>query len=291
MQMNRLHPFTAFFYYAGALAMLILFQHPVFLLAGFTFVLLVNFVQDRCRGLQRWFFFLATSGLLIFLVNPLFNERGRHVLLEVWDHRITLEAVTLGGMSALSIMGIIALFVSYNEIMTPNKLLFLFAKVMPQFAVLLMLTLRFIPLMRIRLGEIAAVQASKGILAGSGKLRERAKNGMLYIQALLVFSLEEAIQTADSMKARGYGSGKRSSYHHFRFRRIDWLSLGLLVPSILFAIYGRSMGFGVLTVYPVMEEIGLPKQELLGILLSFVFFLAYPVIIELKGAFGWRKSN
>ncbi|WP_053367527.1 energy-coupling factor transporter transmembrane component T [Bacillus sp. FJAT-27245] len=288
--MNRLHPLTAFGYYAGALAMLLMFQHPVFLFAGFILLLLVNFVQDRCRNLRRWLFFILTSGLLLFAVNPLFNERGRHILFEWGSHRITLEAVILGGMASLSVMGIIALFVSYNEIMALNKLLFLFSKTMPQFAVLLMLTLRFIPLMRVRLGEIAAVQASKGITVASGTVRERAKNGMLYIQALLVFSLEEAIQTADSMKARGYGTGRRSAYHYFRFRRQDWLSFCVLVSAFCFAVYGRIKGWGMLAVYPIMEGAGLSGAET-GLLAAVICFVGFPAIIELKGAFRWHTSN
>src|SRR5687768_7703854 len=107
--MNKLHPLTAFSYYAGSLALLILFNHPAFLLAAFGMILLVNFATDRCRGLQRWLFLMTSSGILILLLNPLFNERGRHVLFELGSHRVTLEAATLGGMSALSIMGIIAL--------------------------------------------------------------------------------------------------------------------------------------------------------------------------------------
>ena len=39
--------------------------------------------------------------------------------------------------------------------------------------------------------------------------QEKTSDSNLFIQALLVHSLEEAIQTADSMKARGYGKGKR----------------------------------------------------------------------------------
>nr|WP_316571615.1 energy-coupling factor transporter transmembrane component T [Neobacillus sp. YIM B06451] len=288
--MNSLHPLTAFSYYAGALALLLIFQHPVFLLAGFSIIVLVNFVQDRCRSLRRWLFFMLISGALLFVVNPLFNERGRHVLFEWVSHRVTLEAVVLGGMAALSVMGIIALFVSYNEIMTPNKLLFLFSKIMPQFAVLLMLTLRFIPLMRIRLGEIAAVQASKGITVVSGTIRERAKNGMLYIQTLLVFSLEEAIQTADSMKARAYGTGRRSAYHHFRFRKLDWLAFCVLIPAFVFAVYGRIKGWGTLAVYPIMEGVGLSGAET-GLLIAMICFVGFPAIIELKGAFRWHTSN
>ncbi|WP_043932241.1 energy-coupling factor transporter transmembrane component T [Bacillus sp. EB01] len=288
--MNRLHPLTAFVYYAGALALLILFQHPAFLLAGFVGVLTLNYVQDCFRGLRRWLVFLLTSGLLILFINPLFNERGRHVLFEIGTHRITLEAATLGAMSALSIMGIIAIFVSYNEIMTPNKLLFLFARVAPQFAVLLMLTLRFIPLMRRRLEEISSVQASKGISLKSGTIWERAKNGMSFIQTLLVFALEEAIQTADSMKARAYGTGRRSAYHHFRFKSLDRVTLLLFVVLLGIAFYGRMNGWGLLAVYPVMEPFGLSIQDRITFT-AFLLFIGYPIIIELKGAFGWRTSN
>lgn len=288
--MSRLHPITAFTYYVGALAMLLLFKHPLFLLVGFVLIVFVNFVQDRCRNLRRWLFFILSSGFLLFVVNPIFNERGRHLLFELGSHRVTLEAVILGGMAALSVMGIIALFVSYNEIMTPNKLLFLFAKVMPQFTVLLMLTLRFIPLMRVRLGEIAAVQASKGITVATGTLRDRAKNGMLYIQALLVFSLEEAIQTADSMKARGYGTGRRSAYHRFRIRKLDVVSLCFLAVLFAFAVYGRIKGWGVLDVYPIMEEASLSGTET-GLLLAVICYIGFPAMIELKGAFRWHTSN
>ncbi|RDU36861.1 energy-coupling factor transporter transmembrane protein EcfT [Neobacillus piezotolerans] len=288
--MNRLHPLTAFSYYAGALGMLLLFQHPAFLLVAFTLILFLNFVQDRFKSLRRWLFLILSSGVLLFGVNPVFNERGREILFELGSHRVTVEAVLLGGMAALSVMGMIALFVSYNEIMTPNKLLFLFSRIMPQFAVLLMLTLRFIPLMRIRLGEIAAVQASKGIAVASGTLRERAKNGMLYVQTLLVFSLEEAIQTADSMKARGYGSGTRSAYHHFRFRKLDWLSLCFLCAVFGFAVYGRLKGWGVLNVYPIMDSVSLSGPETV-VLLAVISYIGFAAILELKGAFRWHTSN
>ncbi|SFB13508.1 MULTISPECIES: energy-coupling factor transporter transmembrane component T [unclassified Bacillus (in: firmicutes)] len=287
---ERLHPIVNFIYYAGALTLLILLLHPIFSGAAFVVILFIHFVQDRFKGLKQWLIFMVMSGSLIFLFNPLFNERGRHVLFVVSEHHITLEAVVYGGMTALSIMGVIALFVSYNLVMTPNKLLFLFSKLLPQFAVLLMLTLRFIPLMRRRLEEITVVQSSKGLSLAQGTWRSKARIGMQYIQVLLTFSLEEAIQTADSMKARGYGQKKRTSYDFFILNKIDIASMFFLILLLVIVFYGRFIGHGQLVIYPLMEKISLQGNEIV-FLITYMMFLSFPLLIEIGGKVRWKLFN
>ncbi|MEH7414604.1 energy-coupling factor transporter transmembrane component T [Neobacillus drentensis] len=290
LRFDRFHPLVTFVFYAGAVSLLILMLHPLFLISSIAVVILINIRHDRLKGLRRWWFFIITTFLLMVIMNPLFNERGRHLLVEINEHRVTLEAVVYGGMNAFSIIGIIALFVSYNIIMTPNKLLFIFAKVLPQFAVLLMLTLRFIPLMRRRLEEISVVQKSKGLTVSHGNWRERAKTGMLYVQTLLTFSLEEAIQTADSMKARGYGQGPRSSYEYFKINKTDIIAILYLLGLFGFIVIERFSGFGVLTVYPIMESWHLSLIDR-AVFICNIMFLSFPLLVEAGGIFRWRLSN
>lgn len=208
--------------------------------------------------------------------------RGRHLLFVIGNHRITLESLVYGGMNGLSVMGIIALFVSYNEVMTPNKLLFLFSKFMPQFAILLMLTLRFIPLMRRRLSEISIVQKSKGISLSDGKWKDKAKIGMQYIQVLVAYSLEEAIQIADSMKARGYGKQKRTSYEHFTIENSDILAITYLVLLLSVILFGRANGHGFLQIYPIMGTWHLGGFDMI-LLCFYLLFLCFPILIEIGG--------
>ncbi|ADU31110.1 energy-coupling factor transporter transmembrane component T [Evansella cellulosilytica] len=284
---EHFHPFVTFFYYAGVIILLMVYQHPTVLGAAFILILLVNYAQDRLRGFRKWAFFIIISGALIIILNPVFNERGQHILFEVFGHRITLEAVVNGSITALTIMCVISLFISYNEVMTPNKLLYLFARFLPQFAVLLMLTLRFIPLMKRRLDDISVVQQSKGIFVNGGRWRDRVKNGLLYVQALLTFSLEEAIQTADSMKAREYGKHKRSSYEHFRFKRMDYFLLISLILFLTICIIGRINGYLHLKIYPVMDSLFLSHIESFYFF-CFVIFLSIPLLIEVGGKIRWR---
>lgn len=284
---NAFHPFVTFCYYIGSIVFMMLFQHPIFLLMGLLVLIAIHFVHDRCKNLQRWLFFIMISGVFIFILNPIFNERGRKLLFDVLGHRVTLEATIYGGMSALTIIGVMMIFVSYNEVMTPNKLLYLFSKFLPQFAVLLMLTLRFIPLMKRRLDEISSVQVSKGISVFHGSWKERTQKGMLYIQVLLTYSLEEAIQTADSMKARGYGQFNRTTYEYFRFKSSDKLALIYLLFLFTINLYGRFIGYGNLTIYPMMENVQLVSTEILFFVI-YMLFLGFPLYVEIGGAVRWR---
>jgi energy-coupling factor transport system permease protein len=287
---HAFHPIVTFCYYVGAIALVMVNLHPIFLLGALFILVALHFYSDRFNNVKSWLFFMLTTGTLITLINPIFNERGRQVLLEIMGHRVTLEATLYGGMSALSIICVLMLFVSYNDVMTPNKLLFLFSKFLPQFAILLMLTLRFIPLMRRRIEEIAAVQVSKGISVKQGPWKERLKKGMLYIQVLLTYSLEEAIQTADSMKARGYGKYKRSTYEFFRLKKQDIVTILFLVIMFSICVYGRCIGLGTLTIYPLMESIGLAPLESF-IFLLYILFLSFPLYVEIGEAVKWRLLN
>ena len=195
-----------------------------------------------------------------------------------------------GATTALSIVGVLALFVSYNEIMTPNKLFYLFSKFLPQFAVLLMLTLRFIPLMRRRLAEIGAIQASKGISVVYGSWKNRTKSGLLYVQVLLTYSLEEAIQTADSMNARGYGQGRRTSYEYFKFKKSDMIAMMYLMAVFIVTLYARFSGYGFLTIYPMMEPVHLSIMDMVTTG-EFLLFLGFPLFVDIGGIIRWRKLN
>ncbi|MBE4907135.1 energy-coupling factor transporter transmembrane protein EcfT [Bacillus luteolus] len=288
---EQFHPTVIFLYYVGALSLLMLMLHPLFLAGGFIIVLLINVVQGHVEGLKRWGFLMLSMFVFILILTPLFNERGRHVLFEIGTHRVTLEAVTYGAMTAISIISVISLFISYNEVLTPNKLLFLFSKFLPQFAILLMLTLRFIPLMRRRLAEISAVQSSKGISVLHGHFKDKAKNGLLYVQVLLTYSLEEAIQTADSMKARGYGSGKRSTYEHFYFKKADRFAIAFLVSIFIIIFFWRlHSGYGFLTIYPRMERFQLSDLEMLS-LVGYLIFVSFPLLVKGWGYVRWRILN
>jgi energy-coupling factor transport system permease protein len=151
-----------------------------------------------------------------------------------------------------------------------------------------MLSMRFVPLLRRRLREIETVQKGKGLSVSEGKLRTRAKNGILLVQILLTWSLEEAIQTADSMAARGYGVKKRSKYTPYKMVLKDWLAIIYMLIIAVIAVVGWWLGDGVLSVYPVLETMYIQGREWFYLCL-FMVFIGSPLIIEAREVVLWHS--
>src|SRR5690625_3838504 len=200
------HPYVQFCYYVcvGILAMY--FNHPFFLLLGLLILVLVNITHDKGSALKKMLPILAIMSTFIILLNPFLVSRGTTILFYFRGKQVTLEAFVYGITMALFIIIILVMFVSFNLILNGNRFLYIFSKVLPRSAFLIMISIRFVPLLKRRLDEISAVQKMRGMSLTAGRLRERVKNGMLRLQILLTWSLEEAVQTADSMKARVYGA-------------------------------------------------------------------------------------
>lgn len=284
---HSFHPLVSFTYYVGATALVMLYKHPVFLFVAASLLILFNFQLDRGKTLKNWFGMLLFLSIFFLIINPIVNRRGTHILFYLHDNPVMLEAIVQGIILALSIFTLLVLFTSFNLVITAEKFLFLFSRVLPQWALLTMLSMRFVPLLKRRLREIETIQKGKGLSVTEGKVRDRAKNGILLIQILLTWSLEEAIQTADSMAARGYGVKKRSRYTPYQMKISDWSALIILMAVAGVAIFGWWLGDGVLSIYPILESPIIQGREWFYLIILMVY-LSAPLLIEGREAVRWH---
>lgn len=281
-----LHPFVLLVYYIFSAILIMLFNHPAFLVTMLVLFIGVNVTHDRGKALKAWAVPLIIMGLVFSLMNPLFVSRGTHILFYLGHRQITLEALMYGIVMAFMLVTVIVLFVSFNLILNGAKFLYVFSKVVPRTAFLMMLTIRFVPLLKGRFDEILAVQRIRGMTMTDGSIRQRARNGMNMIQTLLTWSLEEAIQTADSMQARGYGLGKKSSYILYRMQKRDWWTIGVLVFLLGVAIFGYAYGYGQIVIYPELGTLQFyPLDWVTYIAVSVI--IAWPIVIEGAERLRW----
>lgn len=283
------HPFVVFFYYlcVGFLAMY--FNHPVFLLAACLLLFGTNLAHGGGKALRKWIPSLGGMSVAIIVLNPLLNSRGTHIFFYFRGKQVTLEATMYGVVMALSIVMILLMFISFNSILNGNKFLFIFSSILPRTAFLTMLAIRFVPLLKRRLDEISDVQRIKGTTLSTGTLWERAKNGMTMLQILLTWSLQESMDTADSMKSRGYGMGKRSPYNPYRMDKRDkgWL----MTLSILLAVCatGGMLGYGKIIIYPALGTLHLYLLDW-NLLFCMMLLLSFPLLVEGREQLKWKFS-
>ena len=92
------------------------------------------------------------------------------------------------------------------------------------------------------------------------------------------------------MKARGFGQGRRTTYHLFRFDSRDARCLGLIAALLAAAILFRAFGFGYVEFYPRIRSLAEGAGNLWqGGILILLYFL--PVLLEKKEALRWRSYS
>lgn len=286
---RSLHPSVALLFYSGLLLLTALLVHPVYLLTGLLALTALLVMQGQGGRLLRGLpFYLLMAGSVAVL-NPLFSHRGSHILFYLWDNPITLEAILYGLLMMLVLLTLFILFISYNYTVTADKFMYLFAGIAPRSALLTLMVLRFVPLFQRRLRQITMLQRTRGIDTGTGNLRKRMKDGMTLLKVLLTWSLEEALQTADSMKARGYGVRRRSVYGVYRLERRDILLLLWLAATGLIAVSGWLQGHGVLEIYPRIRQTDWSWGESVTYA-AFCLFIVVPLYVEGKEKWLWKSS-
>lgn len=287
---RSMHPAVALLYYGGLLLFTALLFHPLFLLTELAGLAGLLLLQGQGKKLLRGLpFYLLMAGSVAVL-NPLFSHRGARILFYLWDQPITLEAVLYGLMMMLVLLTIFILFASYNYTVTTDQFMYVFAAAAPKTALLTLMALRFVPLFQRRLREVTAIQRLRGIDVTRGSLRKRMRDGMTLLKVLLTWSLEEALQTGDSMKARGYGIRKRSTYGVYKLDRLDKGILLLLGLSGLIPLLGWLQGYGILEIYPRMQQMAFGGGEAV-MYAGFCLFVLTPLGLEGKEKWLWRSSR
>ncbi len=80
------------------------------------------------------------------LINPAFSHSGKTILSYLPNgNPLTLESIIYGIAAAVMLISVIIWFSCYNEVMTSDKFVYLFGRIIPALSLVLSMTLRFVP--------------------------------------------------------------------------------------------------------------------------------------------------
>lgn len=279
---SKYHPLTNFIFFIGAIGLSVVIQHPLYLAASCigaaSYYLLLN-------GRKGWTLILGMIPLflLVALTNPLFNTYGETLLFTVFGRPYTLEALfygmTLGGMLVVMMLW----FGCYSAVLTSDKFVCLFGSLIPSLSMLLVMVLRMIPNLMRKAKLLSGARKSIGKGVGEQSTnREKLHDGMNILSALTDWALEGSIVTADSMRARGYGAAKRTSFQLYRLTLRDGF---LIILMVILAALTLLPGGTTATFTPEFY-IASPTWGLA----AYFTYLCLPCAVYLKEAIQWHSS-
>ena len=283
---DRLHPITAFVYFMLLLLVAMLTMNPVII----TICYLASVVFcGMLIGLRKLLSSLAYNiplMLMIALTNPMFVHKGETILFFLNDNPVTKEAIVYGTFASMMIMSVFYLCRCYTEIMTSDKFIYLFGRVIPKLSLVLSMILAFIPKLKRKYKEIDEAQKALGIYATESYV-DKIRSKMRVLSILLTNSLENSVDTADSMRARGYGLKGRTSYAIYRFTASDFTYLAFSIIFGVTTVVLIMLGASEFYYYPTISVIkGTPTVYILYS--SLVFLAGSSIFMEVKENFLWR---
>ena len=281
----NLHPAVLLFYFLSVLVVAMFSGNPVLSAAAVGGGILFCAMLIKRSEVPGELGFYIPLFFLVAVTNPLFSHNGVTPLFFLNGNPVTLEAFLYGAFMAVTVVGVMLWCKCYSEVMTSDKFLYLFGRVIPKLALVLSMTLRFVPLFRRQLRRVKSAQKTMGFYAGRGFVDRIRGAGRVFL-SMVSWSLENAMETAASMKARGYGRAKRTSFSLFRFTARDGVLLAVSAGLVALTVFGMASGATAFVFYPRISALRLTPQAMAAYLAFFVLSFC-PFIMEVKEVAVW----
>ncbi len=220
---DALHPAVPAAYLVITLALVMCCMQPVLialaLVGGFAFACCAHGPAAALRSL-RWQLPII---LLVAVLNPLFSASGSTELFKLGLRAVYLESICYGcAMGALFVASVLW-FQAAATLVGMDKVMALAGNAAPVIALMVSMCMRLIPRF-VRQGRQVLDVQSVANLGGGVRARLRMSH------VLMGWSLEDSLETADAMRARGWGSTRRrTTYTRYRFGTPDVVALALVL--------------------------------------------------------------
>ncbi len=249
MKITRIHPGIFIVYFMILIVFAFLFNNPYYILTFGVMILVLITLQGSVSEIKSTAKVFLPLVLFITILNMFFSHVGNTHIYIYGTYYVTLEAIIYGIIMAITFFLVTLTFLAYNTYVSYQDMLYVFSKKYPNISMIIIMSLRFVPLIQKRSKELHELSKLKN---NNEKISYREKLSQLIHNLGLVvsWSLEEAMQTASSMKARGYNITKRTSYLEYKFNKIDVVLAIVILTTVIISLIGLYNGIGSILIYP-----------------------------------------
>ena len=281
---RKRHPLVPLALFMSILLLAMFAQSP-----AITFSALAGAVLYLCtiRGgftVRSVFSYVACWGL-VALVNPLFSTGGATPIVFVGGRPYTREALLYGVHLGAMLLAVLLWFRCERRLIPEEHRFFFFGRFAPKLALLISSVLRFIPLLRRRADAMRDAQIAVGVYDEPDWIH-RAKSNLTTMSALTTWSLENAIDTGATMKARGYGLPGRTTYRTYRFTAADGLWLAAILGLATLSVLALARGGLAISFYPNIVTAHADTLTRIGVA-AYALLCLIPFLSVIKEELRW----
>ena len=285
---GRAHPYVQLLFFASVIGCSMFINHPVNILISVICAFL--YYTELTDGRHFIKNILACIPLALFtaFINAAFNHRGVVVLMYLPSgNPLTLESLLNGFAAAGMVLSVLFWFGCCNRIFTADKVIYIFGKTAPSLALVVSMALGFVPRFLRHIKQ--AYNAQKCMGAATDGLTGKIKTGLAVLSVTVTWALENAVDTADSMVGRGYGTGERTFFSIFTWDKRDTI-LAVIIGILAWAVLAGA-GLGRFYYSRVFIDTGFFAAE--DIIWQFLYagLMLVPLIWDIYEKKRWNRAR
>ena len=272
-EFKQLNPIVSFVHIVLLFVLTMLTFNPIIILISLIFSIINCFIYYG-RAFYKGLILNFVIIILMGLINPIISHNGKHVLFVLLGN-YTLESMIFGLVSGSLVSSVINHSRVLGFIIDTGKFNYLFGRIMPKTSLVMSISYNYIPRLKREHQEIDDSLKALGYYS-SPKRRDLIRGKLKSYSMLITWSLENSIETADSMVARGFTTARRTYYLSARFRFIDYLFLAISIALGGLGIYSI-IRFNDFVYYPLIKGFDFTNEKIL----MYVIILAFNMMIVL----------
>ena len=222
---------------------------------------------------------VTAAGIVAAVLNTLLSHTGAHIVFSLPDQvpgiggPITGEAALFGVDVALGVAAAVLAVAPLSRVMHPHDLIDALPRRMQRTAALTGAALNMVPALARSAVAINEAQRMRGSARG------RRRDWQASAAPIVLSALDDSLQLAEAMEARGFGSGPRTQYVTAHLDRASIVGTVAAAAAIVLTVVARSVG-QLPDWYP-FPSASLPEVSVLPVIACLL--LAFPLV-------AWRRS-
>ncbi|MBQ7445632.1 MAG: energy-coupling factor transporter transmembrane protein EcfT [Clostridia bacterium] len=283
------HPVTKIIFFAVLFGIAMFSENPVIRLLSLAGAIVALGVSGMpAKKLLK----IIAGGIFTVLimgpVNCIISHEGKTVLFKIFTMKITAEAFWFGLSAGTMIVGTAIWCIFLTDETDTEDLVFSLGRILPGISSVITVTLRYIPEIIKKFRETYTAQKMLGVFKDK-KFFARAAISSKIFMSVTERSIENAMDTAATMRARGYGLRKRVPSGVRKWRNRDTLTVILCAICAGAFAAGEITGSFGFTFYPYtgFGAIGIPG---VAMTVACAIFFMIPAGAEIKGRIRWQRS-
>ena len=245
------HPVVPAVYFAGVIGIGVFVLQPVFAALSVAGALCFAVCCAGWRGTLAQLRWQLPMVALVCLANPLFSQSGVTVLCTLGPVTVRLEALAYGLCMGASLVSMLQWVANAARVLTEDRLLELSGTRLPVVTTMVSMAIQLVPQLRRRFG---VVESARGACTSAKAPRKGARVHASTV--LMAWAMEDSLERADSMRARGWElGGSRSRYRLEALRTGDVAAAAAVGLLALAAALAAGVAQAEWSFYPTMPAL------------------------------------